>query len=45
MHHNEKSGSYGVGIPKVDIGYIESEEYRKKFDGITNSKIVDREIY
>lgn len=42
---SESSYTYGVGSPTCDLKYIKSEEYRRKFDKLTDNKTLNREVY
>lgn len=41
----EKSGAFGVGSPKTDLQYINSEAYKKKFDSISDNRELNSAIY
>lgn len=42
---SESSYTYGVGSPKCDLKYIKSEEYKRKFDKLTDNKKLNQEVY
>ena len=41
----EKSFSAGVGAPDVDLDYINSAEYREKFNAISDNRALNQSIY
>ena len=42
---SESSYTYGVGSPACDLKYINSKEYKQKFDKLTDNRKLNQEVY